>query len=256
MRIILVFLFLSISCFGFQEVDPVLDQYPQLKNRIDSIVTPVPLTFDKKKINFFKEQPAFDYSEKVSQENWWTRFKHAVQIRWNNFLEWLFGDYRINNFLLFFLELLPYLILVFLLFLITWLFAKLNPAASFLGTPQEGKVFLTEEEEIIQSRNIRKLIENAVSEENYRLAIRFQFLQILQLLTEKNFITYNFPKTDTDYLAEIEPKSLQEQFRQLTRIYNFIWYGSFEAQQKDYEKAKKEFQKMQELIDQKNEQNQ
>ena len=109
-------------------------------------------------------------------------------------------------------------------------------------------MYLSEEEEIIRTSDISELIRKAVAEENYRLAIRYSFLLVLQQLTRKELIRYEFAKTDQDYLGEIAQKPLQQQFKQLIRIYDFIWYGNFEASREQYLRSKREFEKMQELI--------
>jgi hypothetical protein len=99
------------------------------------------------------------------------------------------------------------------------------------------------------------LIDEAVTAENYRLAVRYQYLLILQQLSQAGYIDYQFPKTDEEYLAEIEKEPLKNQFKKITRIYDFIWYGSFEVTRENYPQAEKEFKKMHQLIKEGNEQN-
>src|SRR5690606_31216301 len=129
-----------------------------------------------------------------------------------------------------------------------WIFNRMNPAAAFFREPEEPKVFLSEEEEIIKSRNISDLIKKAIEDKDYRLAIRYHFLLILQQLTQKELIDYDFGKTDAEYLNEIGEKKIQEQFKLLTRIYDFIWYGNFESNETQFQRSRREFEKMQDLI--------
>lgn len=248
MRTFLVFLFFTVHCFSFPEAVRYTAENVQQEIQNQSETAPAPVEFDREKISSYKEQPEFDYTEEVAQENWWTKFKRYVRLQWQKFLNWLSRDHMLNGITLFLLEMIPYLILVGILFFAIWLFIKLNPASSYLSDQTTGSVLLNDEEEIIQSKDIRKLIEEAVATENYRLAVRYYYLLVLQQLSETGYIDYQFPKTDQEYLAEIKQESLKKQFEQITRIYDFIWYGSFDVTAANYPRAKKEFEEMQELI--------
>lgn len=209
----------------------------------------VPLDFDEEKLQKLKEDPAFDYSEREKEENWWTRFKRYVSIQWSKFLDRLFGDIQTSGFWANLLELLPYVILLLSITLLLFLFISLNPATSFLSPAVKGQVKLNEEEDIIRYGNIKGLIEQAVMNEDYRLAVRYHFLYILQQLAEKGHIIYNSAKTDEDYLDEISGTAYKRLFKKLSRIYDFIWYGQFEPEKEIYLKIKKEFLEMEALME-------
>ncbi len=255
MQILFIFLFITLHSFGFPEAVQDTTENEQSEIQAPAEASPSPLQFDREKIASYKKQPEFDYTEEVAQESWWTKFKRYVQLQWQRFLNWLFGDHEPGGLVLFLLEILPYLILAGILIFAVWLFIKLNPGGSYLSNPKAGSVFLNEEEEIVQSRDIRKLIDEAVAADNFRLAVRYQYLLILQQLSQTGYIDYQFPKTDEEYLDEIEKKPLKIQFKKITRIYDFIWYGSFEVTSENYPKAKNEFEKMQQLINRRDEQN-
>jgi integrase len=67
---------------------------------------------------------------------------------------------------------------------------------------------MSEDEEIIQSMDIKSLITNALKDENYRLAIRYHYLYILQQLELKKIIDWELQKTNHDYQREIKDKQL------------------------------------------------
>lgn len=216
--------------------------------RLDSAAAPIPLRFEEEQLNSYLEDPEFDYHRELQQDNWWTRLKRYVGLQYQRLMNWIFGDYQASSLLLFFIKVLPYLVLAGVLYLAVWVFSRMNPAAAMLATPEQGGVFLSEEEEIIKSRDIAELIRNAIAEKNYRLAIRYYFLLILQQLTQKELIVFEDSKTDEDYLKEIQQENLQRQFKSLTRIYDFIWYGNFEASEAQFLRSQREFEKMQDLI--------
>ena len=219
----------------------------------DTEPAPPVVEFQEEKLQDFKSNPEFDYSEETAQDNWWSRFKRYIKLKYHQLLSWLFGDYEASAFLVFIIKLLPYLVLLLVFLLAIWVFNRMNPGAILLSETEGGKVFLSEEEEIVKSSDISELIQKAVAEENYRLAIRYYFLLTLQQLTRKELIDYKFSKTDEEYLREIKQEPLQQQFRQLTRIYDFIWYGNFEASKEQFLRSKREFEKMQDLIKKTNE---
>lgn len=221
-------------------------QQPQQQKQ--SSAAPVPLKFDKEKIASYKTNPDFDYTEKIQQESWWTNFKNWVALQWSRLLRWIFGDLDASPLLAFFLKLLPYILLALLLGLLLYLFSKMSPAWYFRSSHDTPKIILDEDEKIIRKRDIKQLIESAISRGNYRLAVRYHFLYILQQLTQRDLINYDSSKTDEDYLQELLQPELKEQFKKLNRIYDFVWYGHFDTKPEDFERIRKDFQKMHFLI--------
>ena len=207
-----------------------------------------PVGFSKEKITALKNQKAFSYVDKSQEVSWWTRFKRWVSLKYEQLLHWLFGDYKANSFLLFIFKLLPYLLLAILLGLIVWLFIRLNPGGSILEEPAQAKVYASKEEELIQSREIQKLIEEAVKNGQFRLAVRYHYLQNLQQLDQLNFISYQYQKTNEDYAAEISTENVRGKFLKVTRLYDFIWYGDFKVSEGDYKLAEKGFTEMDAIL--------
>lgn len=213
--------------------------------------SPTPLNFSKETLKDFKEDPAYDYSEKLREENWWTKFKRWVVLRWKKFLIWLFGDLNFSPFLSFLLKMLPYLILAGFLGFVVYMLTKLNPGATFLGAPKKPKVVLDEEENIIKYEDIKSLIAKAVASCDYNLAVRYHFLYILQQLSHWGMINYDSAKTDEDYLHELENVDLKSVYKKLNRIYDFVWYGKFETGEETYLRIENEFSRMETLINSK-----
>lgn len=200
--------------------------------------------FDAKKIENYKADKAFDYLEKIEEDSWLTRLKRWVDLKWNAFLQWLFGDYQTNAFWSAVLSALPYLLLILVLGLISWLFIRLNPGNAVMAEPITGKVNLKKEEDIIKSADISSLIDEAIRNENYRLAVRYHYLKSLRLLDQKEYIFYRFQKTNEDYINEINEIKIKNQFTKITRLYDFIWYGDFELSKERFEKVNREFIQM------------
>jgi hypothetical protein len=219
---------------------PALVQYD-----VDSEVRPI--RFDDAKVEDYKNNDTFDYDESV-EENWWARFKNWASRVWNDFLYWLFGDVQGGTFLAILIQVLPYLFLAGCIAFVIWLVIKLNPGSTILATQDGAGVFFSEDEEIIRSKDIEKLIQKALKNNDYRLAVRYYYLLILKRLTEAELIDYEFDKTNSEYFNEIPEASLNTRFRKITTIYDYIWYGNFEVTQNDYQKAEQLFKNLEQNI--------
>lgn len=207
-----------------------------------------PLQINRSFIKDLKKDSDFNYVEIVEEVTWWQKIKRWLNTKWIQFMNWLFGDYEGNAILLFLVNYLPYLILVGIVGFIVWLFIKLNIGNRFLKSPDSGEVLMSEDEDIIKRQHIPSLIEDALNNKQYRLAIRYHYLFVLKQLTDAEQIDYEFDKTNTDYLNEITNKNLKTGFTNITRIYDFIWYGNFSITQKDYVKAKAQFNEIETLL--------
>lgn len=241
MKYIFVIALLLISTAPSVAQEDSLVQQPAQTIIYDHESIVVPPDFDTSIIEKYHDDPHFDYTEHIAEENFWQRFKNWLYRGWVNFWTWLFGDYKSNSFLLFLFKVLPYLIIGGIIAFLIWLFYRLNPGAKLFRSVKPAEVFFTAEEEIIKSKNIQDLIDRALQDKNYRLAVRYYFLQALKTLTDAELISYEYDKTNSDYAREIKTEPLANAFMKITNIYEYIWYGSFDVSESDFLKAQKMF---------------
>lgn len=78
------------------------------------------------------------------------------------------------------------------------------------------------------NENLDQLISDAVTAGNYRHAIRYMYLRTLKLLSENKVITLHAKSTNQDYIRQMYKHNSLSQFRHLTRIYEYVWYGEFD----------------------------
>ncbi|MBP1841672.1 DUF4129 domain-containing protein [Formosa algae] len=83
------------------------------------------------------------------------------------------------------------------------------------------------EEEDLHDTDFNTRLKHAIANQDYRLATRYYYLSVLKVLSDKKTITYHKDKTNTEYQFEIENKPLREQFKNISYIYNYVWYGEF-----------------------------
>ncbi|XZF15458.1 DUF4129 domain-containing protein [Chitinophagaceae bacterium MMS25-I14] len=78
-------------------------------------------------------------------------------------------------------------------------------------------------------------LQRAISRQDIRGAIRASYMLLLRTLQEKELIEYRQDKTNYDYYQELSSTIYRQPFRQLTRQYEYSWYGHFIPAPQDYE---------------------
>lgn len=73
------------------------------------------------------------------------------------------------------------------------------------------------------------------------MAIRWYYLKQLNILNDKKIITYQPFKTNIDYMMELGKSSYQKEFKDISHIYDYVWYGKYDIALLDYEKLEKRF---------------
>lgn len=76
------------------------------------------------------------------------------------------------------------------------------------------------------------LLRNAIRSGNYRLAVRYLYLQVLTKLAERKIIEINSNKTNYEYVNEIRKHKFANEFASLTLQYEYVWYGEYPVDEK------------------------
>jgi hypothetical protein len=103
---------------------------------------------------------------------------------------------------------------------------------------------LQEAEENPMQANLTALIDKLVAEKNYREATRAYFLLVLQRMYKTKLIEWKKPKTNFDYVRELGDKPFHENFNQLTRYFELIWYGKQAVHQTDFQQIEPKFKQL------------
>jgi len=82
-------------------------------------------------------------------------------------------------------------------------------------------------EEDLLHNNWEERLRAAISSGDQRMAIRYSYLRLLQLLQARDLIFYRQDKTNTAYYHELSGHAVRNSFRQITREYEYAWYGNF-----------------------------
>jgi hypothetical protein len=80
-----------------------------------------------------------------------------------------------------------------------------------------------------------KEINVAAKTGNYRLALRYSYRYLLMMLQEKEKINFQVAKTNYQYVYELKGTNLHKPVMQLTREYEYAWYGGFDIEKSFFE---------------------
>jgi Domain of unknown function (DUF4129) len=92
------------------------------------------------------------------------------------------------------------------------------------------------------------LVQQAIAVQNYRLAVRYLYLQTLQLLHDKNVVDVSPGKTNENYVKELQGNPHQLLFASLTTSYEYIWYGKFEIGYLMFQQLQNNFKQFQHTL--------
>jgi len=233
-------LFVHCAVFAIMQKDSTAVTYDTAPLKVKQI--------DNEDLQKYRADDAFDYELTKTERTWWDDFKTWLGNLLLRLFEGIFGVEKAVGFLAIFLRIVPYLLLGILLYLLIKFFLNVNARALQQAKSNQSLVSLSEEEHIIKNENIQELIQQALADKNYRLAVRFYYLYILKLLTEKELIAWELQKTNDDYLKEITKVELKKPFSDITRLYDYIWYGDFPIDEIQYDKVEKAFVSLQKIM--------
>ncbi|MCT4581840.1 MAG: hypothetical protein N4A35_10515 [Flavobacteriales bacterium] len=93
----------------------------------------------------------------------------------------------------------------------------------------------------IAKSELELMLEKALANKDYRLAVRIYFIFVLKDLSEKKWITWKKEKTNISYLMEMRGKKQYELFNESVSIFELVWYGNYTITDKDYDAIEPKF---------------
>ena len=113
--------------------------------------------------------------------------------------------------------------------------------SSFLSRSRKNiasDIAVVEEED---ASDVDSLLRNATKNGNYRLAVRYLYLQSLKRLSERKYIEINTNKTNYEYVTEIRKHKFANEFASLTLQYEYVWYGEYPVDERLFEQIQNSF---------------
>lgn len=187
---------------------------------------------------------AFDYSEDIGESR-----NLLVEV-----LAWFLD--KISNTLGIKLSPLTLKILVWIIYLglgalviylLIRFFIHESPKSLFSRKASElPNVQLSETE--LEELDLEDMIAAATKEGNYRLAVRYQYLQSLKLLSQRGLIHWQYEKTNSDYRRELASAPMAASFAEICRLYEYVWYGEQPMDNLRYAHAQQRFKNLKQMI--------
>ena len=192
------------------------------------------------------QTPEFDYTLTKPRESLWSKIKRKLSEFLSRFIHT--NDAKnLNNITLWVLRIIGIAIVGLVLY---WLLRFLMSKEGTWFFSRKNKEILPEARTIaenIHEIDFNQLIGQYETEKDYRFAVRYHYLQLLKILTDRNLIQWDEDKTNLDYIDEIKP-DLRPDFVQLTHVFDYVWYGEFAVDSETYDKFKLQFNKFKNRI--------
>lgn len=177
-----------------------------------------------KKIHSKYNSSEFNYQEnRINRLSWWDRLSRRISDFLNSLLPKL--QWNLSNAFYYTIIGIGLAILIFVIY-------KLTTSGKKIGFREvkENEVNSPEwVEKKLQELNLQTFLDQALSEKNYMLAIRYLHLINLKKLAASGQIEWHYQKTNHEFLWELKNKELITDFASTIRIYEYIWYGKFKV---------------------------
>lgn len=204
-----------------EQQEEVIPEPPVFRSVPDSVI---------KKL---QKQKEFAYANDPS---YWVREQEEPEE--DNWLDWLASR-----------DWFRYMILTVMILVLLFVVVKIA-LANKLFTTGSRKSGIAEEDELLQKNNLPTLIQEAEAQNNFRLAVRYRYMKVLQDMDERKIIQLNAQSTNWDYVNRLSGHPLKKQFLLLTRAYEYVWYGEFEIISDQYSYLRTEFQQFENSLNQ------
>ena len=185
--------------------------------------------------------PEFDYDGAPKEaEDWISKIKNWI----NQQLAILRSSKAYSTIL----DYLYYGLMIAALVLIVRGLIKADRRGLLFGKINSNEIKIIESEEDISQINFDELISIAIESKQYKLAVRYLFLNSLKLLSEKGLIELRNNKTNYQYLSEIKNNQIADVFRNTTSSFEWIWYGDFPVDENVMKSSQNDFNELFGLI--------
>lgn len=97
----------------------------------------------------------------------------------------------------------------------------------------------------VRDIDLDKLLREALSQNDYRAAVRIYYLKLLKHLDTTGYIAWKKDKTNMEYATELSAAAFVRDFRRLMTAYEIIWYGERTPTADEFKKIELSFNNLQ-----------
>ena len=220
MRYLILFILLFIT----------LNMFSQPRISYDSSDVEIKMP-DKKAVTELKNNKHFIYNEKMENPTSWKQ----------KLMYWL-----LDKFYSFFSDegAAPYIryviVALFLIFIIFKIFKK-RIGSIFVSSKKRIKIENELLDEDLNKMDLPQLINNAIREKNYQVAVRYLFLQTLKILINTEQINSRVNRTNNELILDLKNTKYLKEFSELVAFYEHGWYGNFNISKENFNRIQKKF---------------
>lgn len=207
--------FLLVTCTSFAQTKSLKNDSSAIQPRL-----PSPELF-----NELKSDPDYSYEKPPPLTD------NPIK-KWWNWLWQQFGDFlnskSYDEFWQYVLMAAIAALVLFLLYKAKVLDYVFPPSKEYSGLDYKiGK-------ENIHEINFDEAIIQAQTSEDFRLAIRLQYLKTLKVLTDRSLIEWTPHRTNHSYAEDLSRSPFRNDFEKITRYFEFAWYGAFPVRETEF----------------------
>jgi hypothetical protein len=170
---------------------------------------------------------------------------------WSRFTDWLlellFGSTSSESRRYLQWSFMALLVLVGIVLAI-WLFRRSDFGSYLKGNTKHFEFNFADVEEDISGIDFDKKVVKAKGDTDYRMAVRWLYLKQLHLLNQKGRIAWQPYKTNMDYANELSGSSYKHSFKDISRIYEYVWYGKYSVNEQSFHSLEKEFKQFEAAV--------
>jgi len=205
----------------------------------DSIYIKSNRHFDTSQINAYKANPDFSYILENHDTHWWDEIYEWVV---NLLSDWLNekDPAVIGSYLYYFFKALLWTLFLASLGLMAYSLYKNNNLGIIGRKKQILDLSPKELEDKVLETNWQELINSAIDKQQFNVAIRLLFLNLLKSLNHAKLIEWNKSKTIRDYQKELAI-SYHQEFASLAKYYQYSWFGDVVIDELHFNKVHMEF---------------
>ena len=96
------------------------------------------------------------------------------------------------------------------------------------SSPSEPKLIFHESMISSDSFDFEKEIRLAVESDDFSKAVELEYIFSISILNQEKVITWSPEKTNHDFCNEISDHQLKQNFKYLTTLFEYVWYGDFQ----------------------------
>lgn len=123
------------------------------------------------------------------------------------------------------LRLIAFVVLFAILIIILLKAFGVNIALGKKKKTEEKKFTVDEFDDHIPESELDRFLREALLQKDYKLAVRIYYLMAIKELSVKKLISWRKEKTNFDYLTELREADSYREFREVTQIFERVWYG-------------------------------